>query len=97
MIINREERTVIVKGSVVTLEDYELFKDMVSDSLKENKNELNIIFEDATLVNSAMIGFLIKTVKVDKVNLSIAVDNYKLYELLQMLSLVETLKVTKVK
>lgn len=95
MQIDIEGNAISVTGSVAKYEDYELIRNAASEILKTSGKKLNIVFTDALTVNSALIGFMIKTVKVDNVDLQISVGNYKLYDLFKLLSLIDQLKVKK--
>jgi len=96
MEINRNGDEIRISGSVVKFEDYDKIKLMVTEILSGGNNKLLITFEDALSINSALIGFLIKLKRVDNVDLSILTGNNRLYEMLSMLSLIESLNVNKI-
>lgn len=88
---------ITILGSVSKYEDYVGIKHTVDEVISHSDNTLEIEFVDAMTVNSALIGYMIKCVKVQNIDVSISVVNHKLYEMLNLLSLTEVLKVKKVK
>lgn len=85
---------IVVNGNILSFDDYDKIKEAVQEIIKKSGNELDIVFADAMALNSALIGFFIKCVRVDSVRMTMRVGNRKLYDMLETLSLVPVFNVT---
>lgn len=95
MEIERKGNIIDVHDSVIKMEDSELIKSEIQAAIAEGSKGVELVFHDAISFNSAIIGYLIKLVRVDKVQIHIVAKNYKLHELLHNLSLTDMLNVTR--
>jgi hypothetical protein len=86
---------VTVTGTVVKYTEYEQLKGVISDVLCMNGNRIEIIFDDAATINSALIGYLIRVKMMNNAELTIKVENPKLYDMLKTLAITDVMKVEK--
>lgn len=86
--------TIQIKGIVKSIVDSQQIKD-TAESATQNANNLTIEFIDSFALTSTVIGYLIKKVQADNLNLSIIVHNDQLFELFDMLSLMTLFNVQK--
>ncbi len=96
MNITSEGNVINVEGSVVNFGDYDKFKSAMNLMIAQQSSGIVINFKDALTVNSALIGFLLKLKRADGIDFSIKTGNRRLYEMLDTLSLVEVLSVSKI-
>jgi hypothetical protein len=87
--------TIKIKGVVKSIVDSQQIKDTV-ESVTHNSNNLTIEFIDSFALTSTVIGYLIKKVQADNLNLNIIVHNDQLFELFDMLSLTVLFNVKKI-
>ncbi|MBP6497984.1 MAG: hypothetical protein KA253_04855, partial [Campylobacteraceae bacterium] len=57
---------------------------------------IDLCIKDSFIITSSVIGFLIKSIKVDKMFLHVSVGSQELYEMLLEMSLVDAMNVRKV-
>ena len=87
--------TIKIKGVVKSIVDSQQIKDTV-ESVTHNVNNLTIEFIDSFALTSTVIGYLIKKVQADNLNLNIIIHNDQLFELFDMLSLTALFNVRKI-
>lgn len=97
MDIIRKGSEIYVSGNAGKIENYESVNKEIRKSLKENPGSISLVFRDAVSLNSYLISCLIQLKKLFNVEVSIKVENHKLYDLLGTLNLTEMLNVTKIK
>jgi len=83
-----------IEGVIKSVSDSQAIKDALN-SCGDIKS-VNIEITDSFSITSSVIGFLLKKKQGDKINLSIKVNDARIYELFQSLNLVEVLNVRKV-
>ncbi len=88
------EKVINIEGIIKSSENTQNFINAIDSALKDSKN-LTINIKDSFSVTSTAIGFLLQKVNVDKANLTINVGNDRLYELFDMLELINALNIKK--
>ncbi|MGD9971399.1 MAG: hypothetical protein AB7S65_13240 [Sulfuricurvum sp.] len=83
-----------IKGIVKSFSDSQQIKDTV-ENVARNSNHITIEFVESFALTSSVIGYLMKKVQADNLNLSIITHNDQLFELLNMLSLTSLFNVQK--
>ncbi|MDF2953962.1 MAG: hypothetical protein OD816_001207 [Thermodesulfobacterium sp.] len=94
--LTMKNNEVIVSGDVVSISDYWLIKEKVINLVEKGNKEIIIIFNDAEVLSSSIIGFFLKLVLKDKINLKVKVRNSQLYSFMETLGLIKTLQVEKI-
>jgi len=86
--------TLIIKGNIKSIEDYEKIRNAI-ENIKQTNNFIHLDIEDSISITSSLIGYLYKLVEKDKINLSIEVKSNILYEILEDLNLIGKFNVRK--
>ena len=86
--------TLIIKGNIKSIEDYEKIRNAIED-IKQTNNFIHLDIEDSISITSSLIGYLYKLVEKDKINLSMEVKSDILYEILEDLNLIGKFNVRK--
>ena len=94
MKVERTGNVVTVEGQPVKPDDNEAVKSAVREVPAGESVEL--VFTDALTINSSLIGFLLKSVREDGMDISVKAVNYKLLDMLKMLSIDGLLKAGKI-
>ncbi|MDF1881627.1 hypothetical protein JHD50_09980 [Sulfurimonas sp. MAG313] len=85
---------VSVRGNISTVSDFEKIKNNL-DSVKQSNDHLVLKIYDSLVINSSLIGFLVKIIHQDKVRLDFYAGSDILFELLDDLGLSTTLNLRK--
>lgn len=83
-----------IEGVIKSVSDSQAIKDALNSC--GDVKFVNIDIIDSFSITSSVIGFLLKKKQGDNVNLTIKVNDARIYELFQSLNLVEVLNVKKV-
>jgi len=94
--LNVKNNEVIVLGQVVSISDYWLIKENIINLVEKGYKEIIIIFNDAEVLSSSVIGFFLKLVLKDKISLKVKAKNPQLCSFLEILGLAKTLQVEKI-
>jgi len=86
--------TLIIKGNIKSIEDYEKIRNAIED-IKQTNNFIHLDIEDSISITSSLIGYLYKLVEKNKINLSMEVKSDILYEILEDLNLIGKFNVRK--
>jgi hypothetical protein len=86
---------IVVQGTVKSVSDYQEIKKVVSGLLRGDGKELSIYMPDSYSITSSVIGFFLKLVYQDRVDLKLFIADERLYGLLNDLNLSEPFKVEK--
>ena len=84
---------VVITGNVKSVEDSIRIKDTVGGLIAKGSHNVQLRMVDSLSLTSTAIGFLMKIVHQDKVQLSITVGDRRLYTLLEELGLVQKFNV----
>ena len=95
MNIRLEADNVIIEGLVRGNTEVAEIKSVISNLVSSSKI-VTIQFENSYVIPSSLIGFLLKVIHDDKINLTVKVKQKELYDLLDRLNLVSALNVSKV-
>ncbi|KIM09304.1 MAG: hypothetical protein KU28_01345 [Sulfurovum sp. PC08-66] len=94
MNILQSENWLTIEGVVKSFAEAQLLKDRIESITLHNKTVV-LEFKDAYSLASTIIGYLNKKIHVDKVRVSMVVHQEELYELMQMLSLIQLFEVRR--
>jgi len=84
-----------ITGNIKSIEDSLKIKGEVNKILKIDGSRIKLVIKDSFSMTSTVIGFLMKLVHHDKIQISTSVGDSRLYDLLDELNLVQLLNVLK--
>lgn len=85
----------IIKGNIKTITDYEDIKRAIKEQMGRQIKDIDVKIEDSFSITSSVVGFFLKVINKDKINLKILVKDDRLYKILRDLNLLELFKVSK--
>lgn len=85
-----------IKGNIKTPENYMAIKEHVQRIVDKGTNDIQFIIEDSLSMTSSVIGYLMKLVNVDKVQINMQIRDKRLIELMEELDLVRLFGVKKI-
>jgi len=88
--------TLKITGDVKNIDDYQLIKENAIKLRDKGAKSLTIIFADSSSITSSVIGFFLKLVQKDGVNLDVKVGQDSLLSLMKTLSLDNIFNVEKI-
>ena len=92
-----ENIVIDVVGNIKSICDGQTIKDAITKAFQDNQQAfIDLCIKDSFIITSSVIGFLIKTIKVDKILLHVSVGSEELYEMLLEMNLVDIMNVRKV-
>lgn len=95
--VNREHVNILITGTIKTIGDAQTIKDAIRKAYEQHQDVIiNLTIQDSFIITSSVIGFLIKSIKMDKMNLHVNVGSEELYEMLDDMNLIEIMNVGKV-
>jgi len=80
---------ITITGNIKTTEDYLQIRQLVMELVSQGQSALVLNIRESLSMPSSVIGFFVKLVHRDKVKVAMHVQDNRLLELLQELSLVE--------
>lgn len=86
---------ITITGNIQSIEDYQEIKDVVREMMNKGLTSITIRIPDSLSMPSSVIGFLLKLVHVDNINLTILVKDDRLFNLMEILNLVNVFNVKK--
>ena len=89
MQIDNNNNTISVKGNIASVSDFETIKENL-ETLKASHSNIVLKIYDSLVINSSLIGYLVKIVNQDGINLNFQAGSEVLYELLDDLGLSKT-------
>jgi len=89
MQIENHNNTVSVKGNIASVSDFEAIKNNL-ENLKSSHSSIVLKIYDSLVINSSLIGYLVKIVNQDGIKLNFQAGSEILYELLDDLGLAKT-------
>lgn len=90
------QNEIIINGQLINISDYRLIKETIAKIINEGHKSLSVTFNDTDSITSSVLGYFLKLVQKDKIELKMKVRSNNLYSLLDMLRLVEIFKVSKI-
>jgi len=86
---------ITINGNISSVSDFEKIKDNI-EQLRTQYDKITLRIHDSLVINSSLIGYLVKIVKQDGMKVNLLAGNNILYELLDDLALSEILNLQKV-
>ncbi|MEO5355994.1 MAG: hypothetical protein H7844_01695 [Nitrospirae bacterium YQR-1] len=87
---------VTITGHIKTIDDYLKIKDSLNSLVEKGKNYISIKIPESVSMTSSLIGYLLKLVLENKIEIKLFIKDERLYNLLETLNLVEVLKAQKI-
>lgn len=84
---------VIITGNIKSVEDSLVIKNALNKLVTQGNRSIHITIKDSFSMTSTTIGFLMKLVHHENVQLSVSVGDKRLYTLLEELSLLQQFNV----
>jgi len=94
--VHREHIDIIVTGTIKTIANAQAIKEAIRKTHEQHPDAIiNIMIKDSFIITSSVIGFLLKSIKMDKINLNVNIGCEELYTMLDDMNLVEEMNVKK--
>ncbi|MDH5465607.1 MAG: hypothetical protein OEW60_08225 [Thiovulaceae bacterium] len=94
MELETEKATLHIRGTILSVADFERIKEQL-ESIKKEK-EIILKVYDSLVINSSLIGYLVKLINQEAVVIHIQAGQDILIELLEDIGLSSTFNVTKI-
>ena len=93
---NGQSVDIFISGIIKTISDGQSIKEAVVRVFAQDSQQLiHIHIKDSFIITSSVIGFLIKSIKIDKMELSVYVYSNELFTMLEDMNLIESMNVRK--
>ena len=87
---------ITITGTIKTITNTQAIKEALKTTHEQYPEAIiNLIIKDSFIITSAVIGFLIKSIKMDKMNVYVLVHSEELYSMLDDMNLIELMNVKK--
>ncbi len=95
--VHSEHVNILITGTIKTIGNAQAIKDAIRQAHEQYPHiSINLMIQDSFIITSSVIGFLIKSIKMDKMNLHVKVGSEELYEMLDDMNLIEIMNVGRV-
>lgn len=84
-----------ITGEIKTISDYQSIKKTIQEAVDGGASTISIAIEDAQTITSSVVGYLLKLVNLNNVNVTLSAKNNKLYKMLEDLVLIDVFNVTQ--
>jgi anti-anti-sigma regulatory factor len=95
MELTQENNIITIKGDITTVVDFDIIKDTLEET-KSNYKEIILKIHDSLVINSSLIGYLVKIINQDGIRVSLFAGNETLFELLDDLGLAQSLDLQQI-
>lgn len=93
---NGQSVDIYISGIIKTISDGQSIKETITRIFAQDAQQLiHVHIKDSFIITSSVIGFLIKSIKIDKMELSIYVYSKELFTMLEDMNLIESMNVRK--
>jgi hypothetical protein len=87
MEIRSNGKHIDIKGNIKTVENYMTIKEEVQKIVDRGTDKLDFTIRDSLSMTSSVIGYLMKLVKVDGIHITMQIEDERLIDMLDELSL----------
>jgi predicted aldo/keto reductase-like oxidoreductase len=84
-----------ISGNIKTITDYQDIKRVVKEQMEKGINNIDVKIVESFSITSSVVGFFLKVINKDKVQLNLYVKDDRLFKILNDLNLVELFNVKK--
>lgn len=88
-IIKSSQSELTIVGNIKTIDDYQAIRSATKALVDAGTIQITYIMKDSLSMTSSVIGYLVKLVRHDKVQINIQIFDIRLFELLEELALTE--------
>jgi hypothetical protein len=85
--VSVEENSVKIKGNIKSIDDYLTVKNSLQELVDSGCRSIDICFLDSVSITSSIIGYMLKLINIDKIELTVAAGDKKLITLMEELEL----------
>lgn len=86
---------ILVRGNIKTITDYQDIKGAVKEQMDKGVKSIDVKIEDSFSITSSVVGFFLKVINKDKLDLNVYVKDERLHRILKDLNLLDLFKVKK--
>jgi anti-anti-sigma regulatory factor len=86
---------VTIDGDIKSMDDYQEIKKMIKGIVARGARNVTIRISDSVTIPSSVIGYLLKLVRGDGIEIAVEVWSKELYRTLQILKLLDVFKVSQ--
>lgn len=86
---------IVIRGNIKTITDYQDIKRAVKEQMDKDIKSIDIKIEDSFSITSSVVGFFLKVINKDKLDLNVYVKDERLHRILKDLNLLDLFKVKK--
>jgi hypothetical protein len=95
--VNGGNSEITVLGTIKTISDGLMIKEKINHTFTHDKQRaIRLNIKDSFIITSSVIGFLVKAIKIDKMDLTVCVGSIELYSMLDDMNLLDSMNVRKV-
>ncbi len=95
--IHNGNSEITILGTIKTIADGQMIKETINRSFHQDKQRtIKLTIKDSFIITSSVIGFLVKAIKIDKMDLTVYVGSMELYSMLDDMNLLDSMNVRKV-
>jgi len=94
--VHHEYVDVSITGTIKTIANAQTIKEAIRTTHEQHPGTIiNLIIKDSFIITSSVIGFVIKSIKMDKMALHVNVGCEELYVMLEDMNLIDMMNVRK--
>ncbi|KFL35140.1 hypothetical protein JU57_02250 [Sulfurospirillum sp. SCADC] len=94
--VHSEHVDIVVSGTIKTIANAQTIKEAIRKAHEQHSDTIiNLIIKDSFIITSSVIGYVIKSIEMDKIALHVNVGSEELYEMLEDMNLIDVMNVRK--
>ena len=94
--VHSEHVDITVLGTIKTIANAQAIKEAIRKTHEQHSDTIiNLTIKDSFIITSSVIGYVIKSIEMDKIALHVNVGSEELYEMLEDMNLIDVMNVRK--
>lgn len=94
--VHSDHVDIIITGTIKTISNAHMIKEAIHTTHEQYPGTIiNLIIQNSFIITSSVIGFVIKSIQLDKIALHVNVGSEELYTMLEDMNLIEMMNVRK--
>ena len=94
--VHHEHVDISITGTIKTIANAQMIKEAIHTTHEQHPGAIiNLVIKDSFIITSSVIGFVIKSIKMDKIALHVNVGSEELYAMLEDMNLIDMMNVRK--
>jgi len=94
--VHSEHVDITVLGTIKTIANAQAIKEAIRKTHEQHPDTIiNLVIKDSFIITSSVIGYVIKSIEMDKIALHVNVGSEELYEMLEDMNLIDVMNVRK--